>query len=177
MDILEQIKPVEQVIIDPFFVVDAEREIVHFNRAFFSMLPRSIARGLKGKKIGDVLEYEIGDEEDCIVRRCWAARKHIRLDEIQGRIKKSDRQLTFILSALPFFDDEEQPAGAMVVQRNVTDEAQVQVKYQEMLEGAKRERDELKHVIRARTKDLLETSQQLLAVQRELMAFKRGRVV
>jgi len=59
----------------------------------------------------------------------------------------------------------------------VTDEAQVQAKYQEMLENEKRERDRLMHIIRSRTKDLLEASQELLVVQRELIAFKRGRVV
>lgn len=177
MDILAQIKVIEDVIVDPFFVVDAERTIVHFNRAFYSMLPRGVARGLKGKKLDEVLTWEIGGDDNCIVQRAWKAGKHLRLDEISGKIAKTDKALTFILSALPFFDEKEAPLGCLVVQRNVTDEAQVQVKYQEMLDNAKREREELKHVIRSRTKDLLETSQQLLAAQRELMGFKRGRIV
>ena len=178
MDILGQIGAVEEVIIDPFFVVDAERQIVHFNRAFYSMLPRAVARGLKGKGIDDVLTLDLAGDESCIVRRSWQAKKHLRLDEIAGKIQKTDKALTFIVSALPFFDDSDTaPTGAVVVLRNVTDEAQVQVKYQDMLDNAKREREQLEQVIRSRTKDLLEASQQLLAAQRELLAFKRGRVV
>ena len=177
MDILNQIKPIEDVIIDPFFVVDTDRKIIHFNRAFYSMLPRGVARGLRGKGIDEVISLDLGGDEPCIVRRTWKAKKHLRLDEISGKIHKTDKPLTFIISALPFFDAKGTPLGAMIIQRNVTDEAQVQVKYQEMLDNAKREREELEHMIRSRTKDLLETNQQLLVVQHELLAFKRGRIV
>ncbi len=177
MDILGQIEAIEEVIIDPLFVVDAKREIVHFNRAFYSMLPRGVARGLKGKSIDDVLSLDLGGDEPCVVRRCWKAAKHLRLDEIGGKIQRTDKSLTFIVSALPFFDESGEPTGAAIALRNVTDEAQVQVKYQDMLDNAKREREELEHLIRSRTKDLLESSQQLLAAQRELLAFKRGRIV
>jgi len=176
MELLKQIKELSDVITDAYFVVDADRNILDFNRAFHAMLPRSVARGLKGKKCYDVLQLEIC-KENCIAQSCWKGKKHTRLDEINGKVAKTDRKLTFILSALPFFDDDGAPEAAMVVHRNVTDEAQVQVKYQEMLDNAKREREQLKHVIRARTKDLLETSQQLLKTQKELLDFKRGRVV
>ena len=49
-------------IIDSWFVFDHERNIVDFNRAFFGMLPRNVARGLKGKKCYDVLELNICQE-------------------------------------------------------------------------------------------------------------------
>ena len=35
---------------EEYFIVDRERRIVDFNRAFFAMLPRQMARGLKGKR-------------------------------------------------------------------------------------------------------------------------------
>jgi len=50
----------------------------------------------------------------------------------------------------------------------------VQVKYQEMLETEARERERLAMQIRARTKELLETNQILLKVQKELLGYKKG---
>jgi hypothetical protein len=64
--------------------------------------------------------------------------------------------------------------GALEIQRNVTDEAVVQVKYQEILENEARERERLASQIRARTKELLETNQRLLQTQKELLAYKKG---
>jgi hypothetical protein len=176
MDWLERIRTVAGVVIDSYFVVDAERTILEFNRAFYSMLPRPVARGLRGKKCYEVLELEICKER-CIAEQCWKSGQPVRLDEIKGQVAKTDRPLSFILSALPFMREDGTPQGALIVHRNVTDEAQVQTKYQEMLDNEKRDRERLVHTIRTRTKELLSTSQQLLAVQRELMAFRRGRIV
>jgi hypothetical protein len=67
--------------------------------------------------------------------------------------------------------------GALEIQRNVTDEAVVQTKYQEMLDTEARERERLAAQIRSRTKELLETNQTLLRVQKELLAYKRGLAV
>jgi hypothetical protein len=67
--------------------------------------------------------------------------------------------------------------GALEIQRNVTDEAVVQVKYQEMLETEARERERLANQVRARTKELLETNQLLLKTQKELLAYKKGLTV
>jgi PAS domain-containing protein len=177
LEFIERVKTLDAVVIDPFFVVDAERAIVHFNRAFHSLLPRATARGLKGKNIDNVISYDLEGHSGCIVRTCWAAGKHLRLDEIKGLISGMDRPSTFILSALPFFESNGNPIGAMVVQRDVTGEADVQTKYQEMLDNARTEREELKELIRARTKTLLETHRQLIAAQRELMDHKRGRII
>jgi PAS domain-containing protein len=176
MDLLDQIKHVSDVIIDSYFVVDKDLTILGFNQTFYAMLPRSVGRGLKGKHCHEVLNLDIC-EERCVARQCMEARRQVRLDEISGQVVTTDRTLTFILSALPLLGDDGEPAGALVVHRNVTDEAQVQQKYQEMLETEKRERERLMHIIRERTKDLLETSNQLLTVQKELMAFRRGRII
>ena len=39
--------------------MDRERRIVDFNRAFYAMLPRQMARGLKGKKCFEVIELNV----------------------------------------------------------------------------------------------------------------------
>jgi PAS domain-containing protein len=172
---LEQFKRVNSAIVDSYFVVDTERRIVDFNRAFYAMLPRQVARGLKGKRCYEVIELNICKNE-CIAQQCWADNRHVRLDEISGVIvgDAEAKQLRFILSAVPITDDTGNQVGALEIQRNVTDEAVVQVKYQEMLETEARERERLANQIRARTRELLETNQLLLKTQKELLAYKKG---
>ena len=175
MGFLERVQAISDVIIDGYFVLDAERTILAFNQAFHAMLPRAVSRGLVGKKCYETLDLEICKER-CIAQQCWQQQRHIRLDEISGRIAQTDQQLTFILSALPFFNDAGQPEGALIIQRNVTDEAQVQSKYQEVLEQERRERERLRSLIQLRTRDLLRTSDELFAAQHELLELRRHRL-
>lgn len=172
---LEQFKRVNNAIVDSYFVVDTERRIVDFNRTFYAMLPRQVARGLKGKKCYEVIELNICKTE-CIAQQCWTDNRHVRLDEISGQIlgDAEAKQMRFILSAVPITDEAGRHVGALEIQRNVTDEAVVQVKYQEMLETEARERERLANQIRARTRELLETNQLLLKTQKELLAYKKG---
>lgn len=175
---LTEFKRVASAIVDSYFVVDTERRIVDFNRAFFALLPRQMARGLKGRHCYDVLELNICKSE-CIAEQCWTDNRHVRLDEISGTITGAPeaKTLRFILSAVPITDEHGAPVGALEIQRNVTDEAVVQVKYQEMLENEARERERLANQVRVRTKELLETNQLLLKAQKELLAYKKGLAV
>ena len=170
---LTQFKQTADVIIDSWFVCDNERNIVDFNRAFYSMLPRNVARGLKGKKCYEVLSLNICKDR-CIAQQCWQDKKQLRLDEIIGHPAGSEKKQRFILSAMPILDDAGKPVGAIEIQRDVTDEAEVQVKYQDMLDNEAREREKLITQVRTRTKDLLEANQALLRAQRELRAIKKG---
>jgi PAS domain-containing protein len=173
---LNEFKRVASAIVDSYFVVDHERRIVDFNRAFFALLPRQLGRGLKGKHCFEVLNLNIC-KTDCIAHQCWANNRHVRLDEISGSIAGEEQKLRFILSAVPITDEHGNPVGALEIQRNVTDEAVVQVKYQEMLEKEARERERLANQVRTRTKELLETNQLLLKTQKELLAYKKGLTV
>src|SRR5215468_5303513 len=128
---ISQFKLVSDVIIDSYFICDNDRNIVEFNRAFFSLLPRNIARGLKGKKCYDVLALNICKDR-CIAQQCWQDKKQVRLDEIVGQPAGADKPMRFILSAIPIYDDKGNHVGALELQRDVTVEAEVQVKYQEM---------------------------------------------
>ena len=173
---LTEFKRVANVIVDSYFIVDSERRIVDFNRAFFALLPRQVARGLKGKRCFEVIELNICKSE-CIAQQCWADNRHVRLDEISGSVVGEGGTLKFILSAVPITDERGNHVGALEIQRNVTDEAVVQVKYQEMLETEARERERLANQVRMRTKELLETNQLLLKTQKELLAYKKGLTV
>lgn len=176
---LTEFKRVANAIVDSYFIVDTERRIVDFNRAFFALLPRQVARGLKGKRCYEVIDLNICKTE-CIAKQCWSDNRHVRLDEISGSIIGGEAQaqkLRFILSAVPITDENGNHVGALEIQRNVTDEAVVQVKYQEMLETEARERERLANQVRMRTKELLETNQLLLKTQKELLAYKKGLTV
>ena len=173
---IAQFKAMSDGIIDSYFIVDNDRNIVEFNRAFFSMLPRGVARGLKGKKCFDVLALSVC-KDACIAHQCWRDKRHVRLDEIDGKITGEDKPMRFILSAVPIFGVSGEQLGALEIQRNVTDEAMVQVKYQEMLDTEARERERLAGQIRSRTKELLETNQLLLRVQKELLNYKKGLMI
>ena len=171
---IQQFKATLDVIVDSWFIVDNDRNIVDFNRAFFSLLPRAVARGLKGKKCFDVINLNIC-KDNCIAGQCWKDKRQVRLDEITGVVPGTEQgEMRFILSAVPIYDQAGNQIGALEMQRNVTDEAQVQVKYQEMLETEARERERLAQQIRARTKELLDTNQMLLRVQKELLGYKKG---
>jgi len=171
---LRDFEKVAPAIIDSYFVVDTERNIVAYNQAFHAMLPRQTARGLKGKKCFDVLQLNVCDEK-CIAKQCWNDSRHVRLDEITGGIAgEPESSMRFIVSALPISDADGNHVGALEIQRNVTDEAEIQVKYKEMLDTEAQERERLAMQIRLRTKELLETNHLLLRTQKELLSYKKG---
>src|SRR5438093_10150925 len=112
---VEQFKStVADAFIDSWFIVDQERNIVEFNRAFFSLLPRQVARGLKGKKCYEVLELDICKER-CIAEQCWRDKHHVRLDEINGRAAQGESQMRFVLSGIPIYDEAGNTIGALEV--------------------------------------------------------------
>ena len=79
----------------------------------FALLPRQVARGLKGKRCYEVIELNICKTE-CIAQQCWADNRHVRLDEISGSIIGGEAgKLRFILSAVPITDERGNHVGAL----------------------------------------------------------------
>lgn len=161
------------VLIDSYFIIDMEHNIVDFNQAFRSMVPRPLARRLKTKKCHEVLQLDIC-KDHCIARDCWQEKRPIRLDEISGRVVDQDDQMIFILSAVPILDSAGNMIGVMEMQRNVTDEAQVQAKYQRQMEARAEEKARLVQDLQSRTRRLFDVSCQMYAIQRELFRLKTG---
>lgn len=173
---LQQFKATSEAIIDSWFVCDRDKRIVDYNRVFFAMFPRQEARTLKGRVFSEVLRLSI-DQSACIIEQCWREKRHVRLDEISGAplgYPDDQPRRRYVLSAIPILDEAGEPAGALEIQRDVTDEALVQDKYRKMLDNEARERERLAGQIRARTKELLDTNQLLLKVQKELVSYKKG---
>jgi hypothetical protein len=160
-----------RIIIDSYFVIDLQHNIVEFNRAFHSMLPRALARNLTTKKCHEVLRLDIC-KDGCIASQCWKSGSHVRLDEINGRFSDDGPPQRFILSAIPIHDAGGQVIGAMEMQRNVTDEAVVQVKYQQQVDASAKQQARLEQDLHSRTTSLLDASRRLYHAQRELVRVK-----
>ena len=54
---IQQFKATSDVVIDSWFICDNDRNIVDYNRAFFSLFPRPEARQLKAKKCHEAVSY------------------------------------------------------------------------------------------------------------------------
>lgn len=173
---LDQIQSISDVFLDSFFIVDPNRTILDYNAAFAAFFPRNVGQSLRGKKCYDLLKLEICSSQ-CIVHRAFHTRQRVRMDEVRGRCGKGENELVFILSALPFFDSAGEPTGALVLHRDVTAESELQQKYKALLDGEKHERERLLEMIHERTKALIRTNRELFSVQKELLDFKRGRLI
>ncbi len=169
MELLDAFKNISDVVIDAFFVSDNQGQIIEYNRAFFAMFPRQIARKLKGMAIAEAVLTERN-----VAKECMEAGRHVRLDEIPLRVNGAEEEYRVILSGIPLKDPSGSVLGALVIIRNVTDEAMMQVKYQEMLETEARERERLNEQIKERTGALVEANELLLDLQRELVDYKKG---
>lgn len=161
---------VKDVIIDAWCITDPNGAIIDYNRIFFSMFPRNIARRLKGLTLPDVVLLPID-----IVREAIEQNQQVRFDEVVGSIIESQEEFRFILSAIPLRDDE-QLQGVLIILRNVTDEALVQIKYQEMLEREARERELLKTELERRTERLIHLAERYYELKAQVRKRAKGQV-
>ena len=159
---------------DAYVVVDAERRVVDFNRHYFSLFPRHQARKLKGGHCCQFLKLGICENGECLARRCMRENQAVRYDEIPAfRVDDEGHEAArFIVSGAPLGSSA--PLGALLMLRDVSDAADVQRKYKEILETEAKEKERLKEEIFRKTKELMDTNLELNRVQKELMGFKKG---
>jgi hypothetical protein len=171
MTVPEHLNQFTDVLIDSYFIIDMDHNIVEYNRAFVAMLPRAVARKLKTMKCYEALQLDIC-KDSCIAKQCWKLGRQVRLDEIGGRIPADPKEMRFILSCIPIKDEKGNVIGALETQRNVTDEAMVQVKYQTQMEASAKRQSEMEETLLTRTRRLLEVSRRLYQAQRDLLRSK-----
>ncbi len=162
---------VKDVVIDAWFTTDPNGVIVDFNRVFFSLFPRNIARKLKGVTLPEIMVMPMD-----IVGEAITQNRQVRFDEVVASILETQEEFRFILSAIPLFNDEQALEGTLVVLRNVTDEAMVQIKYQEMLEREARERELLKAELVRRTERLIQISERYYELKAQIRKRAKGQV-
>ncbi len=172
--LLARIRALGAVFVDAYVVVDAERRLIDFNphyRAFFS---RAQARRLKGSTCCAFMRLGVCAGDTCLARRCLEAGENVRYDEIPAEIEGEAAPRQVIASAAPVGEPSEGGPVALILLRDVSDAAGVQRKYQDMLERETRQKEKLREEIARKTKELVDTNQQLNRVQKELLTLRKG---
>lgn len=169
-DGLDMVKRLGPAIVDPWYVVDEEDRIVDFNTAFHSLFPRSVGRKLRGMSCREAAVLPPCSGGQCLRKTC-AQKGAFRLDEVDAEV--GGEKLRLVISAVPV---ALKPGGqgALIVLRNVTDEARVQEQYQRMMDQARQEKRELEALVQARTRDLLSANDELSRLEREVRRLRRG---
>ena len=169
----DALKQFSGAILDAYVVIDSSQRIVDFNGLFFGLFPRSVARGLRQSLLAEVLTLELEGNPIDLAEKCLNASSTVRYDEVVGRIKDAE-PVSLIVAATPLVDQMQEVIGAVMGLRNVTDEAQVQLKYKTMLEHEAREREILQQRIHDAEAELVTVKDQLNGVEVELRNFKKG---
>jgi hypothetical protein len=170
-DVLEALKLLGPAFLDAWYVVDAQDRIIDYNPAFHALFPRAVARRLKSMTCREASVLgPCGGELGCLRERCTSTGP-LRLDELE--VQLGEEKLRLIVSAVPLPLGEGK-VGSLIVLRNVTDDARVQAQYQQLIDGAQREMQELEDRIDARTRDLLAANAELNRLEREIARLKRG---
>jgi hypothetical protein len=175
--IVQSLKHLSGALMDAWAVVDRDQQLLDFNSAFRGLFPRAVARQLKRSRFADVLALELGGQPLDVVAECMAREAPLRYDEVIGRVAEDDDTLALIVSAAPLIAPTQQVEGAFLTLRNVTDEAQVQVKYKSVLEEEARERELLQRRITSTEAALVDVKDQLATIERELLDYKKGLLV
>lgn len=175
-DQVRMIRELQGGILDAYAVLSPSGQIVAFNRAFFALFPRRVARHLDGEALSSAITFILSEEPLDPVQACIEQRRAVRYDEV-GACTTAGERFNMIVAASPLSDGQRtSPSfiGVLLVLRNVTDEAQVQSKYKQMLRDEAKQRAELEALLIKKTRELLEANDALNDSERTLMAFKKG---
>lgn len=171
-DGLEALRLLGSVLVDPWYVVDADCRLVEYNAAFHALFPRAVARTLKQKSCKEALSLPTCEGDKCLRKSCLQSGP-TRLDEVEGRVGEERLNLIVSASPLPLPDGT---VGALIVLRNVTDDARVQERYQRMVQRAAAEHQELEQRLNARSRDLLAANDEINRLEQEVARLKRERL-
>jgi PAS domain-containing protein len=171
--LIDHIREIGAVFIDPWVVVDAEGRVVDFNPHYRALFSRQAARKLQGSPFDRYVTLDLGEDGHDLPARCLASGKPLRYDEIPVQMDGEDTARSFIVSATPLTGDDGERL-ALILLRDVSDAATVQRKYKAMLDRETKEKERLRDEIGRKTKELMDTHMELNRTQKELMRFKKG---
>ena len=135
-----------EVSYDPFFVIDQQRRITHFNNPFSLMLGLRGAkrRQIEGTPFDELLELDATGH--ACVTDCLATDTNVRVQSVKATLPDG-RELVLDMSALPLKNDTGRITGVLVLHRDVTDEQRLKVRYNQERQEHLNERDTLLKII------------------------------
>lgn len=171
-NVLEQVKLVLEGSVDAAVILDEDRHILYYNRAYQAL------SGLRGRQLSQKIEkgahcYEIFPlaicESQCLGCKARDANRALRIDEISATRRADGEELTLIVSAVPMGD------GVVIeMYRDVTADVRIQRRHKVLLENEKRRGELLEEKVREATHELRQA--QAALVHQEKMG-SLGRLV
>jgi PAS domain S-box-containing protein len=172
---LEQLKQLLEGSVDAAVVLDTERRILYYNRAY------EASTGLRGRQLAQKVAagahcYEVFPLEicqnDCLGCKARDAGRSLRVDEIKA-VRGDGEEMTFIVAAVPVTLGN----GMMVIietYRDVTADVRIQRRLKGLLERERQAKQNLEEIVRERTQEL--RAAQATLVHQEKMS-SLGRLV
>jgi hypothetical protein len=169
---VDLVKELQGAFLDPYVIVDHERKICAFNRAFHALFSRRVARTLEGRALHEVISFRLQGGVFDLSRECVEREAALRYDEIEGHGEEGARW-NMIAAATPLLGGG-RCVGALLVLRDVTDEVKIQAKYRDMVGGEEEVRVSLEETLSRRTEAMLSAHDELNRLQERLSRFERG---
>ena len=160
-DVLEQVKRLLEGSVDASVILDSDRRLVYYNRAYEAlsgMRGRQLQKRVKdGARCFEIFPLEIC-EAACLGCQAKDAGRALRVHEIRSeRHESEDEALTFIVAAAPLAEGH-----IIETYRDVTADVRIQSRLKVLLERERRAKENLEDEVRERTRELQQAQAQLV---------------
>ena len=186
---LDRTKTLAGAVRDPWFIVDADRNIRDYNEAFEALVRRGPAggegpaEGPEGRKCYELLGLSMC-RDDCIALQAIRQGGPARRDDVAGHVigltgtpgSTGGGEVLLRAGAAPLTDLEELPAGALVVYQDVLDAGREREAHSEELQTAAARRQELERALKQRTRELLAAHEEASRFEQQLAEVRKGTV-
>lgn len=171
-EVLEQLKRVLEGSVDAAVILDRDRRVLYYNRAYQALSGlrgRQLSQKVKaGARCFEIFPLEIC-ETQCLGCKARDAERALRVDEIKAVRGGDGEEMTFIVAAVPIGD-------GMIIEtyRDVTADVRIQRRLKVLLEQERDNSKALEERVRERTAELRQA--QAVLVHHEKMS-SLGRLV
>jgi len=165
-EVLEQVRELLEGSVDAAVILDSDRHILYYNRAYQELTGlrgRQIEKRIKqGARCFEVFNLEICDEQ-CLGCRSLEVSRPLRVDEIKA-VRGDGEELTFIVAAVPLADGK-----IIETYRDVTADVRIQRRLQELLKRERHAKEILEDKVIERTGELEAAMTELRQAQAQLV--------
>ncbi len=118
-----------KVLLDAYAVVNRDGKVVKANQLFAQLTGTKMRQLLKMDSFNELIQFSVNDEIMSI-ENLLEFESPIRIDEVRGKVPKSEETKNLILGFYPFFnEDRSVKLGAFLIMRDVTAETNLQDQY------------------------------------------------